>query len=189
MLSLARQHTEAYRGFMSKAPLSPAAWIEAGLEQLTAAGPLALRAEPLSRHLKTSKGSFYWHFKDVPAFQAALLADWKSRALAQLADDAAQDGTPTDKMIRFGQNVQNDAPGPALRAWAQSDATVDAALRDVDAARLARLIDLMGDIDITNEDFAKAAYGALIGLKQMSADDGEALVAFAALVDLVMALK
>ena len=174
---------------MAKTPLSPAAWIEAGLDQLTVAGPLALRAEPLSRHLKTPKGSFYWHFKDVPAFQSALLAEWKSRAMTQLAEDAKQNGSDTDKMIRFGQSVQSDAPGPALRAWAQADPAVAKVLADVDSARLTRLTPLMADIDITNEEFAKAAYGALVGLKQMHTDDGDALVAFAALVDVVMALK
>lgn len=174
---------------MAKTPLSPAAWIDAGLDQLTASGPMALRAEPLSRHLNTSKGSFYWHFKDVPAFQAALLASWKSDALAKLAEDAATDGSATDKMIRFGQSVQNDTPGPALRAWAQADPTVAAAIADVDAARMTRLISLMNDIGVTNVDFSKAAYGSLVGLKQMNSEDGDALVAFAALVDLVMALK
>ncbi|WP_299142583.1 TetR/AcrR family transcriptional regulator [uncultured Tateyamaria sp.] len=174
---------------MAKTPLSPATWIDAGLAQLTAEGPLALRAEPLSRHLKTSKGSFYWHFKDVPAFQEALLAEWKARALTQLETDAGMDGSDTDKMIRFGQSVQEDTAGPALRAWAHADATVSKAVAQVDAARMTRLIALMSGIGVTNEDFAKAAYGALVGLKQMHSDDGDALVAFAALVDLVMALK
>ncbi|MEO1555190.1 MAG: TetR/AcrR family transcriptional regulator [Pseudomonadota bacterium] len=174
---------------MAKSPLSPAAWIEAGLTQLTASGPLALRAEPLSRHLKTSKGSFYWHFKDVPAFQAALLAEWKERAMAQLAEDAEMEGSDTDKMIRFGQSVQGDTAGPALRAWAQADKSVAKTIEAVDAARLKQLIGLMKSIGVSNDDFAKAAYGALVGLKQMKTDDGDALVSFAALVDLVMALK
>ena len=174
---------------MAKTPLSPAAWIEAGLAQLTASGPMALRAEPLSRHLKTSKGSFYWHFKDVPAFQAALLSEWKDRAMAQLTHDATLGGSDTDKMIRFGQSVQEDVAGPALRAWAQADKAVAKTIATVDAARMKRLTGLMNDIGVTNEDFAKAAYGALVGLKQMRNDDGDALVAFAALVDLVMALK
>lgn len=174
---------------MAKAPLSPAAWIDAGLEQLTALGPSALRAEPLSRHLNTSKGSFYWHFKDVPAFQTALLAEWKQRTRARLADDAALGGTQTDKLIRFGQSVQTDAAGPALRAWAQADTAVAATLSDIDAARMDRLISLLADIGITNDDFAKAAYGSLVGLQQMHMDDGDALVAYAALIDLVLALK
>lgn len=188
-LCVALQHTWTYRGGMAKSPLSPAAWIEAGLTQLTASGPLALRAEPLSRHLKTSKGSFYWHFKDVPAFQAALLAEWKERAMAQLAEDAEMEGSDTDRMIRFGQSVQGDTAGPALRAWAQADKSVAKTIEAVDAARLKQLIGLMKSIGVSNDDFAKAAYGALVGLKQMKTDDGDALVSFAALVDLVMALK
>ena len=174
---------------MAKTPLSPAAWIEAGLDQLTALGQSALQAEPLSRHLKTSKGSFYWHFKDVPAFQAALLAEWKSNALAKLNNDAAAEGSSTDKLIRFGQSVQGDLQGPALRAWALNDAEAASALAEVDAARMERLCSLLADIGITNDDFAKAAYGSLVGLQQMHMDDGDALVAYATLVDLVLALE
>lgn len=171
---------------MARTPLSPAAWIDAGLAQLTSEGPNALRAEPLSRHLKTSKGSFYWHFKDVPAFQAALLDEWKSRTLTQLSEDAATDGTTTDKLIRFGQGVQSDSAGPALRAWAQSDSKVAKTLNEVDTARLAELTKLMNAVDIKNDDFTKAAYGALVGLQQMNMDDGDALVAYAALIDMVL---
>lgn len=174
---------------MVKTPLSPAAWIDAGLDQLTALGQSALRAEPLSRHLKTSKGSFYWHFKDVPAFQSALLAEWKSRALAKMNEDATAEGSSTDKLIRFGQSVQGDVAGPALRAWALADEEVSAALAEVDAARMERLLGLLAEIGITNDDFAKAAYGSLVGLQQMRIDDGDALVAYATLVDLVLALK
>ena len=172
---------------MAKTPLSPAAWIDAGLDQLAKLGPQALRAEPLSRHLKTSKGSFYWHFKDVPAFQAALLDEWKSRTLTVLAEDAKADGSSTDKLIRFGQNVQADVAGPALRAWPQADASVAKALAKVDKARIKRLSELMGAIGIDNEDFSKAAFGTLIGLQQTHLDDGDGLVAFAALIDVVLA--
>lgn len=174
---------------MAKAPLSPAAWIDAGLEQLTSLGQSALRAEPLSRHLKTSKGSFYWHFKDVPAFQSALLAEWKTRVLAKLNDDADADGSPTDKLIRFGQSVQADIPAPALRAWALENADVAEALADVDAARMKRLLDILSEFDVTNDEFAKAAYGCLVGLQQMNVDDGDALVSYATLIDLVLASK
>lgn len=174
---------------MAKASLSPAAWIDAGLDQLTVHGPTALRAEPLARHLKTSKGSFYWHFKDVPAFQDALLDTWKTQALAALSEETGQDGSNTDKLIRFGQNVQKDTPGPALRAWAKAAPGTAAAVAEVDAARLARITALLGEVGVTNPDFARAAYGALIGLKQMDTENGDALVAYAALIDLVLALK
>lgn len=174
---------------MSKAHLSPAAWIDAGLAQLTSLGQSALRAEPLSRHLRTSKGSFYWHFKDVPAFQAAVLSEWKSRALATLENDAKSKDSTTDKLIRFGQSVQADVAGPALRAWALENSDVRDALAEVDSARTERLVSLLAELDITNDEFASAAYGALVGQQQMNVDDGDALVAYATLIDMVLAVK
>ncbi|MDB2578718.1 TetR/AcrR family transcriptional regulator [Tateyamaria sp.] len=174
---------------MSKQSLSPATWIDAGLEQLAALGPAALRAEPLSRHLNTSKGSFYWHFKDVPAFQVALLDTWQARVLNKMRADVNLEGSPTDKLIRFGQMVQFDIAGPALRAWAQTNQAVASTLADVDKARMERLSQLLAEVGITNGDFAKAAYGTLVGLQQIQMDDGDALVAYATLVDLAMALE
>ena len=61
---------------MKRQRLSPQTWIEAGLAELVAQGPKALAAEPLARKLATTKGSFYWHFKDVPDFQAAVVKHW-----------------------------------------------------------------------------------------------------------------
>lgn len=172
---------------MARAQLSPAAWIDAGLERLSAEGPAALRAEPLSRHLKTSKGSFYWHFKDVPAFQMAVLDRWQTEAMNALATDAATSGSSTDQLIRFAQTVQSDATGPALRAWAQTDTSVADALKKVDQARIDRLQELLRAIGLRNEDFARAAFGTLVGLQQTHIDDGDALVAYGALIDVILA--
>jgi hypothetical protein len=51
------------------------------------------------------------------------------------------------------------------------------------------LSQLLAEVGITNGDFAKAAYGTLVGLQQIQMDDGDALVAYATLVDLAMALE
>ncbi len=174
---------------MAKDTLTPTAWIDAGLAQLASIGPQALRAEPLARHLKTTKGSFYWHFKDVPAYHAALLEQWKSNALAVSENLDGAEGSPAERLIQLGQSIQNDAADAPLRAWAQADASVLATVADVDAVRMKRLGKLMSEMGNDNEDFAKAAYGSLVGLRQMKMDDGEALIAFASLIDLVLALK
>ena len=174
---------------MARETLTQAAWIEAGLSQLAKQGALALRAEPLARHLKTTKGSFYWHFKDVPAFHKALLAHWKSQAMANVKALDAAEGSAAERMIGLGQSVQADASDSALRAWAQTDKKVAKVLAQVDAARMERLGKLMHEMGNSNPDFTKAAYGSLIGLRQMKMDDGEALIAYASLIDLVLALK
>ena len=109
---------------MAKHSLTPATWIEAGLEQLAAEGPQALRAEPLARHLKTTKGSFYWHFKDVPAFHDAVLAHWKDGALGAAAALKDAEGSEAERLIQLGQAVQSDSADAALRAWGQSNPLV-----------------------------------------------------------------
>ena len=174
---------------MAKHTLTPAAWIEAGLAQLTTEGPQALRAEPLARYLKTTKGSFYWHFKDVPAFHDAVLAHWKDGALTAAAALKDADGSAAERLIQLGQTVQNDSADAALRAWGQSNPLVEQSVADVDAVRMAQLGALLTEMGTSNDDFAKAAYGALVGLRQMKMDDGDALVAYASLIDLVLALQ
>ena len=62
---------------MKRIRLNRQSWIDAGLRALVAEGPTALAAEPLARQLGTTKGSFYWHFKDVPDFQKAVIRDWQ----------------------------------------------------------------------------------------------------------------
>ena len=174
---------------MARNTLTPTAWIEAGLAQLAAEGPDALRAEPLARHLKTTKGSFYWHFADVPAFHGALLAHWKEAALSGAEALSEAEGTGAERLIQLGQLVQGDSADAALRAWGQSNADVAQTVADVDAARMRHLSGLLKEMGTTNDDFAKAAYGALVGLRQMKMEDGEALIAYAALIDLVLALQ
>ncbi len=174
---------------MAKHTLTPTTWIEAGLAQLAIEGPQALRAEPLARHLKTTKGSFYWHFKDVPAFQDALISHWKETALREADAFKDADGTAAERLIQLGQAVQSDSADAALRAWGQSNGSVADAVADVDAARMTHLAALLAEMGTSNDDFAKAAYGALVGLRQMKMEDGEALMAYASLIDLVLALQ
>lgn len=174
---------------MAKETLTPTTWIDAGLAQLASEGPTALRAEPLARYLKTTKGSFYWHFKDVPAYQAAVLDQWKTMALQDLEALSDAEGSPAERLIQLGQSVQGDPVDAALRSWGQGDANVKQTLADVDSARMKRLAALMKEMGNDSKEFATAAYGSLVGLRQMQMDDGEALLAFAALIDLVLSLK
>ena len=44
----------------------------AGFRALARSGARALRAEALARDLDTTKGSFYWHFKDLPDYLTRL---------------------------------------------------------------------------------------------------------------------
>ncbi len=149
---------------MNTTRLNSDRWIAAGFDALRQAGPQALAAEPLARRLGTTKGSFYWHFKDVPAYHARL----RDFGLGMLAD-------PTE---------------PSLRVWAQSMPDVARALARIDAERLSHLEDLLRQLGLGNPDFARALLASLIGLPQVPASGSEtSAAAFEILVDTVLALE
>ncbi|WP_295311556.1 TetR/AcrR family transcriptional regulator [Roseobacter sp.] len=173
---------------MKRTRLNRNAWIEAGLKALVADGPTALAAEPLARRLNTTKGSFYWHFRDVPDFQAAVVKDWQTRAFATVVTALAEDGSTEMRLRRFGRLMLADKQDPALRAWARTDKSVARALAQVDAERLTYLANLLKQLGIKNPEFAQSTLSAMIGLPQLVGKSKPA-AAFDTLVDLVIALQ
>ncbi|MGJ8547098.1 MAG: TetR/AcrR family transcriptional regulator [Sulfitobacter sp.] len=169
---------------MTQTRLSPDRWIKAGLDALRAHGPHALAAEPLARQLGSTKGSFYWHFKDVPAYQQALLRHWQAAALADIMGLLASDGAVDQRLRRFGECVLADPVEPALRHWAHGPAAEVLAV--VDAERLRYLQHLLAQQGLRNPDFAHALLACLIGLPQLS---GDKTAAFDSLVDTILALS
>ncbi|UOA28379.1 TetR/AcrR family transcriptional regulator [Pseudosulfitobacter sp. DSM 107133] len=165
-------------------------WISAGILALRSDGPPALRAEPLARRMGTTKGSFYWHFTDVPAFHAALLDHWKTRAFADVVAQLESDGGAADRLQDFGKHVLDDTTAPAIRSWAQEHKDAADALAQVDAERLTYMATLLTQLGLKNPDFARAAYGALIGMPMLpKSKRHDSANAYTALIDLVLALR
>ncbi len=171
-------------------------WIDAGLEALQASGPDALGAEPLARRLGSTKGSFYWHFRDVPEFHRALLGRWRTETETALENTGGV--TDTARLRAIAQAIADteghEAPAlrcePMIRAWAQGDAIAADALGDMDALRLARLRDLLGAGGIGNPEMARILYAAATGMQGLQdADRDQTANAIGSLVDLILALR
>ncbi|MEP2921980.1 TetR/AcrR family transcriptional regulator [Sulfitobacter sp.] len=172
---------------MNSTRLSPEKWIDAGFAALTAHGPSALAAEPMARALGTTKGSFYWHFKDVPTYHAALVRQWHSQALSDVMTRLTDNNPPDIRLRSFGHSILDNPTETALRVWAQNDSIVAASLNEVDAERLTFLNHLLKQFDLRNPAFGEAILATLVGLPQISADT-PSHAAFDALVDTVVAL-
>lgn len=169
-------------------------WIDTGLAALGEAGPNALQAEPLARRLGTTKGSFYWHFTDLPAFHAAILDAWEHEATQTLADALAQESGDVARLRRFGQVIAEKPGGqdvePAIRAWALGLPMAAVAVARVDANRLTHLGQLLSDLGIGNPEMAQILYAASIGMEAMGpAAPVNRAGAMGTLVDLVLALR
>lgn len=171
-----------------KQRLSPEDWLKAGLDALAASGPEALKAEPLARALETTKGSFYWHFADVPAFRQALLEFWgENAALPTEPDDK------TDAVAQLHALMRDGFPGAseteaAMRGWARTDPNVAATLADIDAMRLTYLGAVLRQLGVRNPEIARLLYAARVGTEAMAQSD-EQSAALDTLVDLVLALR
>ncbi len=173
---------------MKRQRLSPQVWIDAGLSELVTAGPNALAAESLARKIGTTKGSFYWHFKDVPDFQAAVVKQWQNQAFTDVVQALEESGSAEHRLRRFGRDVLSRVHDPAMRAWALSEKPVAKAVAQVDAERLKYFINLLNQLGVSNDDFARSCLGALVGLPAI-AKKKQAVQSFDTLVDLIIALK
>jgi len=165
-------------------------WLAAGLGALQADGPGALGAEPLARRLSTTKGSFYWHFADVPAYSEALLALWQEAAQTALDTDAAH---PAARLRACAQAIAapagDGAAGaePAIRAWAATEPAAAKAVAATDAERLAQISKHLTSCGISNPDMARIVLATAIGMQATGAPEATR-DAIGTLVDLMLAL-
>lgn len=168
-------------------------WLEAGLAALSEAGPTSLQAEPLARQLGTTKGSFYWHFTDLPAFHTALLEQWE-QDVSHAAGITDHDADNATARLRASAEavVAPDAARleTALRAWGLGHAGAAAAIARVDARRHAHLSALLRDIGVSNPEMTDILQAAGIGMQTMANTGAtDAPRAMGSLVDLVLALR
>jgi AcrR family transcriptional regulator len=117
--------------------LTKSDWIEHGLRTLAGDGANALKVVPMAAQLKVSRGSFYWHFRDIADFRAQLLQHWRERATERVIRDLeaaeAEPGRLKHLMRRaFATKRRLER---AIRSWAAEDNDVAAAVAAVDARR------------------------------------------------------
>ena len=148
--------------------LSKAEWLRHGLRTLAANGPGALKVAPMAEALNVSRGSFYWHFRDIEDFRAQLLEAWQDISTDQVIEELdTRPGGPArlrDLLHRaFGRPRNLDR---AVRLWAAEDKVVAKRVAAVDARRIARVARLLSDAGVDPEHAAHRAlflYWAFLG--------------------------
>ena len=121
-------------------------WLTAGLQALAEAGPEALRIMPIAERLQVTKGSFYWHFKNLEDYQAAVLEEWErhytGEAIASLDHDRIE---PREKLRTWviGATYADLRLERAVRSWALNSAIVNTVRRRVDGERIEFLVKLL----------------------------------------------
>lgn len=163
----------------AKARLHRSDWVLAGFRALVAGGPEAIRVEPIARELNATKGSFYWHFKDLNDLRSAMLAAWEELATTEITAPIRRSGlSPRDQVMLLADRVSDipevEAGGlavePAVRDWGRTDPQARAVLERVDAQRLADLCAFLGAAGLATGRASEGAvrfYSAVIGLEAL----------------------
>ncbi|WP_063044945.1 TetR/AcrR family transcriptional regulator [Nocardia pseudovaccinii] len=136
----------------AKARLSADDWAQAALDALAEGGLAAVAVEPIAKRLGTTKGSFYWHFKDRAALVEAALARWEQRSTDDVIAEIAIETDPAERLHRlFAQVIDYAATGRIeLALLASADqASVAATLRRVADRRIEYVAELLRELGLT----------------------------------------
>lgn len=120
-------------------------WIDHGLRTLARSGAHALKVVPMAAGLNVSRGSFYWHFRDISDFRAQLLRAWQERTTEQVIRELEAKDVQPDRLKHLMRRAFVEKPGldRAVRAWAAQDAEVAAIVASVDSGRVAYIAKLL----------------------------------------------
>ena len=151
--------------------LSAKDWVDQGLKALASSGFTALKAEPLAKALRVSRGSFYWHFADIAAFHAAILARWHEVAAEQIianVEAASKDEDPLALLLRrvFGERLMLER---AVRTWASVDPAARAAVQAIDRRRLSYVEGLLAQSGLSAERGPRPRPNSLLGVSRLCA--------------------
>jgi AcrR family transcriptional regulator len=112
-------------------------WIDFAFAVLAREGFDALKADVLARKLGVSRGSFYWHFSDLGAFHAQVIAQWRQIATEAIIIDVERYPSREarlEALLRrgFGHDGRLEI---RMRTWADNNAEAARALKDIDRRR------------------------------------------------------
>lgn len=155
-------------------------WILAGFRALSAEGPQGIRVEAIARELKVSKGSFYWHFKDVAALKNAMLKHWLKAGTADVinAVELNESEARAQLFALLEMSISFDKPEiggvlseAAIRDWARYYPPAAVALQAVDAERLGFVVILFERFGFEQklaQSHARLLYAGLIGMAHLA---------------------
>jgi AcrR family transcriptional regulator len=154
MQRLAEVNTLVY-GRAVNERLTKVDWIRHGLRTLANDGANALKIGSMATKLGVSRGSFYWHFRDIAEFRSEVLRSWQDRATDQVIQEIEAESKPErlKQLLQRAFDVTRRSPRAtkdddwtaerAIRSWATEDANVAATVASVDASRVAYIAKLL----------------------------------------------
>jgi AcrR family transcriptional regulator len=162
----------------SRIRLSREDWINAALQTLADDGPSGVAVERLAARLGTTKGSFYWHFKDRQELISEALATWEREDTDARIEEMNEIADPIER-LRFGMVMATEyeeAEEPDVRLLpSASDPVVGEVVKRVQRKRLDFIAQLFREAGFTPAESrirARLAYSLAVGWQQQRLIEG-----------------
>ncbi len=151
-----------------KERLTQSDWLDHGLKILASEGPSGLKADPMAKSLKVSRGSFYWHFRDIGQFHSALLARWRERTTDEVISvvDREKGGARRLRRLMRTAMTSNEKLERGIRSWAAQNSMAAKIVGSVDKERVSYLCALLKSAGLSSKQTSARAtfiYWAYIG--------------------------
>jgi AcrR family transcriptional regulator len=144
-------------------------WLNAALDTFMAKGIEAVKVDAIAKSLQITRGSFYWHFKNLDDLLNAIVQEWQAVNTEDVMHQVeAEGGAPSERLLHLFKIAaeDDDRLEKAMRIWAIHDIRAAAAIERVDRQRLAYLQHLFLQIGFSPTDAevrAQVAYSVRLG--------------------------
>ncbi len=145
------------------------------MRALAMSGIGAVRAEALARTLQTTKGSFYWHFKDIKDFRQQILDGWQNSQADEIIRRIADHEPGIDRLRALVGLASEVRPTDlsvkaelAIREWARHDPEAAKRVAEVDTKRLDYLSEQFQVLGFSDRRFALDLYTNYLGFRMLS---------------------
>lgn len=149
-------------------------WLDAGMKMLAQQGPERVRIMTIADELGVTKGSFYWHFKNLEEYHCALIKEWERRDTLQaieFVENMSGDAQSKLQCWIAGASASDFKLTKAIRAWSMSNPMVAEVQARADANRIDFLKKLLRNVGWQKEDaetMANWTYWAFIGFSTLA---------------------
>lgn len=157
--------------------LSRSDWIDHGLRTLAADGARSLQVSPMASSLKVSRGSFYWHFRDIADFRAQVLKRWNERTTERVIESLELREAEPDRLRSLMHQAFSDTSesfsdderqvgDDRVRAWALEEPEVAVAIAAIDLRRIVYIAELLEKAGVPSRPARSRAaflYSAYLG--------------------------
>lgn len=136
-------------------------------------GAERVRIMPIAEELSVTKGSFYWHFKNLDEYHVSLIQEWERRdTLQAIAFVESMQGDAQSKLQCWitGASMSDFHIAKAIRAWSISNPMIAEVQSRVDQKRIDFLKKLLREVGWPKEDadtLANWTYWAFIGFSTL----------------------